>query len=66
MLEYNGYVIEQSNKAPFYDVMVYMDGKFVMQASVSGVLEEEELKKAVDQMIELSRNFQKKQLSKQN
>ena len=64
MLEYNGYVIEQSNQAPFYDVMVYKDGRFVMQASVSGVLEEEELKTAVDQMIELSRNFQKKQLTK--
>ena len=64
MLEYNGYVIEQSNQAPFYDVMVYKDGRFIMQASVSGVLEEEELKKAVDQMIELSIIFQKKQLSK--
>ena len=61
MLEYNGYVIEQSNQAPFYDVMVYKDGRFVMHASVSGVLEEEELKTVVDQMIELSRNFQKKQ-----
>ena len=64
MFEYNGYIIDQSTKAPFYDVMVYKDGRFVMQASVSGVLEEEELKTAVDQMIELSRNFQKKQLSK--
>ena len=61
MFEYNGYIIEQSMKAPFYDVVVYRNGKFILHASMSEVLEEEELKVAVDQMLELSRNFQKKQ-----
>ena len=61
MFEYNGYIIDQSTKAPFYDVVVYRNGKFILHASMNEVLEEEELKSAVDQMLELNRNFQKKQ-----
>ena len=61
MFEYNGYIIDQSTKAPFYDVVVYRSGKFILHASMNEVLEEEELKVAVDQMLELNRNFQKKQ-----
>ena len=61
MFKYNGYIIDQSTKAPFYDVVVYRNGKFILHASMNEVLEEEELKVAVDQMLELSRNFQKKQ-----
>ena len=48
MFEYNGYIIDQSTKAPFYDVVVYRNGKFILHASMNEVLEEEELKVAVD------------------
>lgn len=55
MLEYKGYEVTQTD----HSIYMYRNGRFVLHASVDGMMEEEELHQTLDFLITKCINFKK-------